>query len=208
MVQVLKESVRNQIVEAAEVQFAKAGFTKATIGAIAREAGVAAGTVYKYFPNKTALFRSILTDAFVQEFSRLTRDRIVSFTRPEGLAVSRNQMEGESGKLLRFFASNRLKVIILLGWGENTEYEDFARSYIKEMESQTMSQVREQFPQLRITRTFRFMVKKMLVESVRGIVSILKEFEDEKSLHEAFSVAARCQLAGVNTLIQWALSGG
>lgn len=117
MVQVLKESVRARILEAAESRFAEVGFQNATIGDIARGAGVATGTVYKYYPDKETLFHSAITDGFVEELTRLTRQRIAAFARPGGMSEEQAPGEGESGALLRFFAENRRKVVILLGWG-------------------------------------------------------------------------------------------
>ena len=208
MVQILKESVRQRIAEAAESRFAEVGFQSATIGEIAREAGVAAGTVYRYFPDKEALFHSIITDGFVEELSVLTRKRIAAFARPGGMAEDRDHCEGESGGLLQFFARNRRKVVILLGWGEGTSYEYFARDYLREMESQTLRQAGEQFPQLEMTRVFRFMVRHVLRESIRGIVAILSEFEDEASICKAFSAAVGYQLTGMNALVRLASDNG
>ncbi len=51
---------RNQILDAAAKMFAAKGFHPTTIKAIAREAGLADGTIYIYFANKTALLLGIL----------------------------------------------------------------------------------------------------------------------------------------------------
>lgn len=208
MVQVLKESVRSQILEAAETLFATVGFKKATIEAIALEAGVATGTVYTYFPSKKRLFQSVVTDGFVEDLSRLTRDRIASFAQPDGLDVDVNMMRCGSGELLNFFVRNRKKVVILLGHGEGTKYGNFVTDYLREMEEQTLGQVRRQFPQIRIDETFSFMVRHFLVESVQWIVAILKEFENEDGIRAAFTATVGYQLAGINALVEWALSRG
>lgn len=63
----MKESVqdqhitarRNQILEAATKVFAEKGFHPTTIKDVAREAGIADGTIYNYFENKTALLLGI-----------------------------------------------------------------------------------------------------------------------------------------------------
>ncbi len=46
---------RNQILDAAAKVFAEKGFHPTTIKDIAAEAGIAHGTIYNYFENKTAL---------------------------------------------------------------------------------------------------------------------------------------------------------
>lgn len=51
---------REQIITAAATVFADKGFHRATIKDIARQAGVADGTIYNYFENKTALMLGIL----------------------------------------------------------------------------------------------------------------------------------------------------
>jgi len=51
---------RNQILDAAITVFANKGFHRATIRDIAKEAGIADGTIYIYFENKTALLIGIL----------------------------------------------------------------------------------------------------------------------------------------------------
>ena len=51
---------RGQILDAATAVFAEKGFPRATIKEVARRAGVADGTIYIYFPSKTALLMGIL----------------------------------------------------------------------------------------------------------------------------------------------------
>jgi len=51
---------RNQILEAAAKVFAEKGFHPTTIKDIARVAGIADGTIYNYFENKTALLLGIV----------------------------------------------------------------------------------------------------------------------------------------------------
>jgi AcrR family transcriptional regulator len=51
---------RNQILDAAVQVFADKGFNRATIKDVARAAGIADGTIYNYFENKTSLLLGIL----------------------------------------------------------------------------------------------------------------------------------------------------
>ncbi|WP_419787397.1 TetR/AcrR family transcriptional regulator [Pseudodesulfovibrio sp.] len=208
MVQVLKEHVRERIEKAAEARFAKSGFASATMGEIAADAGVATGTVYKYFPDKQSLFQAIIPETFVAEMTRLTRIRIASFASPGGMDAGQEPLRGDSGDLLDFFAGNRLKVVILLGRGEGTAYAEFTSDYVREMEDQTLKQAGDQFPGLEQTAVFRFMVRSRLEESVRGIVSILEAFEDIDSIREAFSAAMVYQIAGINALVEWGMRQG
>jgi TetR/AcrR family fatty acid metabolism transcriptional regulator len=51
---------RSQILDAATTVFAEKGFERATIRDVAKHAGIADGTIYNYFENKTDLLLSIL----------------------------------------------------------------------------------------------------------------------------------------------------
>jgi AcrR family transcriptional regulator len=56
----LVEARKTQILDAATKVFAEKGFTRATVKDVAQEAGIANGTIYNYFENKTALLLGIL----------------------------------------------------------------------------------------------------------------------------------------------------
>jgi AcrR family transcriptional regulator len=58
--QILSDYRRGEILEAARRVFARKGFAKAGIGEIAREAGIAKGTVYLYFRSKDAVYWAAL----------------------------------------------------------------------------------------------------------------------------------------------------
>ena len=75
---------RNQILDAATKVFAEKGFHPTTIKDIAREAGIADGTIYNYFENKTALMLGILdrmneSDRRDQDFSQFSEGDFRSF---------------------------------------------------------------------------------------------------------------------------------
>ena len=75
---------RNQILDAATQVFAEKGFHRATIKDIARVAGIADGTVYNYFENKTALMLGIFdrlkeSDQRNEDFSKSSEVDFRSF---------------------------------------------------------------------------------------------------------------------------------
>jgi TetR/AcrR family fatty acid metabolism transcriptional regulator len=58
----LVQARRRQILDAAARVFSENGFHPATIRDVAREAGIADGTIYNYFENKTALLLGIFDE--------------------------------------------------------------------------------------------------------------------------------------------------
>jgi AcrR family transcriptional regulator len=63
VMQVLKESVRNAIVEGAILEFFEYGFQNANMRRIADNANITVGNIYRYYKNKETLFKEILLPA-------------------------------------------------------------------------------------------------------------------------------------------------
>ncbi len=61
-----KEDTRERIIAAAAQQFRKSGFEAATTRDIAREAQIAAGTLFNYFTSKEAIVIAIAADALAR----------------------------------------------------------------------------------------------------------------------------------------------
>lgn len=103
---------RNQILDAAARVFAQKGFHPTTIKDIAREAGIADGTIYNYFDNKPALLLGIferMREAAVQnaDFTRLSeldaRSFIHAYLRQALIAL-----KGDNFALLRVILSEMM----------------------------------------------------------------------------------------------------
>jgi AcrR family transcriptional regulator len=58
--QVVSEFRRTEIVDAARTVFARRGFAFGIMDEIAKEAGVAKGTLYLYFRSKTEIYKAVL----------------------------------------------------------------------------------------------------------------------------------------------------
>src|SRR5215813_13570772 len=72
---------RERILDAAERVFAQHGFFAARVSEIAREAGVADGTIYLYFKSKDELLISLF-ESRMERFNQLLRDAIAPIPRP------------------------------------------------------------------------------------------------------------------------------
>lgn len=60
--QVVSEFRRSEIVNAARSVFARNGFDRGIMDAIAKEAGIAKGTVYLYFRSKEEIYRAVMNE--------------------------------------------------------------------------------------------------------------------------------------------------
>ena len=73
--QVVSEFRRTEIVDAARTVFARWGFAQGIMDEIAKEAGVAKGTLYLYFRSKTEIYKAVL-DHDMKTLKASTLDRI------------------------------------------------------------------------------------------------------------------------------------
>ena len=73
--QVVSEFRRSEIISAARTIFARGGFDAGIMDEIAREAGVAKGTLYLYFRNKTEIYKAVL-DHDMRELKESTIERL------------------------------------------------------------------------------------------------------------------------------------
>ena len=62
-----KAETRERIVSAALDQLAEGGYASASVQAVASRAGVATGSVYRYFPSKSELFAEVFRRASARE---------------------------------------------------------------------------------------------------------------------------------------------
>jgi AcrR family transcriptional regulator len=73
--QVVSEFRRTEILNAARSVFARKGFARGIMDAIAKEAGLAKGTVYLYFRSKEEIYRAVL-DRDMESLKKGTLERI------------------------------------------------------------------------------------------------------------------------------------
>lgn len=120
-----------ELVEAASRCFGATGYLATRVEEIAAHAGVTVGTVYRYFPNKEALFAAVLDES---------RKRL-----PTGWAVA----ERDPVRLLRetldrwwgFLTEPAQAVLLRATMLEDPEGPDAARSYAREVRSRLEQQI-------------------------------------------------------------------
>lgn len=77
----MNDNKREKIFLAAQELFSEKGFHETTVEEIARQAGVAKGTVYIYFDSKEQLFKEVIKSGF-KELTRITEKKIESTSNP------------------------------------------------------------------------------------------------------------------------------
>lgn len=91
---------RDAILIAAQKVFARSGYHDARTSEIAREAGVAEGTLYNYFPSREDIFLSLFEDRW-RHFTERIRRRVSSLTDPN------DKLKTIFGEAMKLFARNK-----------------------------------------------------------------------------------------------------
>lgn len=79
------EATKAQILDAAEQEFAIAGFAAARTETIAAQTGVTKTMIYYYFQNKEALYQEVLNRAFIQPLGEIAQLNLEQLPPQEGL---------------------------------------------------------------------------------------------------------------------------
>ena len=83
-----RRDVRERIVAAAQHLIAGGGYRAAPVAAVAREAGVATGTVYRHFPSKSELFAEVFRRASQREVDHVAAAVAEPGSAPERIAAA------------------------------------------------------------------------------------------------------------------------
>ena len=161
--QVLKETVRNAIVEAAINEFFQNGFQKANMRRIADNANITVGNIYRYYQNKEQLFNEILLPA------QRAIDDLESFDKK--LHVTRIDSEEDVNQLVQYVI-NVLKpytreVFVMIYNSEGTHYQQ-VRSQLEKL---VVNKVNSYYP-----RQFdRYFLTVLAQSFIQAIFNVFKE---------------------------------
>ena len=202
MVQVLKDEVKQAIADAGLEVFASQGFARATMGDIARRAGVSTGNLYRYYENKDALLAAVLPAEVPRRLSRLLRQRMESFSEADapsgGRAASAKAKSSPhalaSEELLAFTIAHRRQVVFLLLRAADSPYERFAERTVEALAE--LASTRRKPSAVR-TAVLRQIYENLVVSTGQ----ILERFEDEAQIREAVADYGRFHLGGLVSLL-------
>jgi AcrR family transcriptional regulator len=126
---------RQAIIEAAFDTFIAQGFAATRLDDIAKQAGVAKGTIYLHFKDKQALFEELVRSAIVPLASKLTEP-------PPASGSIRSVLETFAGNFVREVTTTRRGAIVRLVIAEGPRFPAIADFYYREVVSRGMAGMR------------------------------------------------------------------
>ncbi len=198
MPQVLKAAVRERILEAALAAFAQSGFAAATMGDIARRAGMAVANLYRYYRSKEELFDAAVPRELVARFEQLLERSVHAHARLAGLAP-----EGDpaaAAELLEFWIQHRRVVVILLDRAESSMHAGFGRRFVERLVSLSIGEIRRAHPGVVVHREARLVLEQIFENTRRMIAVLLESCAGEREIRRAVAAFRSYQVAGLAAL--------
>lgn len=95
MAQILKEEVRNKIIEASKKELLEKGYENASLRKIALDSGVTVGNLYRYFDNKEDLINKICEPCLLkieELIKEETNNQLSFFKESDGFSLDNEEM--------------------------------------------------------------------------------------------------------------------
>ena len=188
--QVLKEEVRERILDAAVQVFYEKDFRSAKLQDIARLADVSASLLYSYFKNKEKLFEGVVSSAPF-DFNRIAREEesIIADTPSE-----RYQIAAE-GPLLNMLTHHKL-LVILIDKSQGTTYEHAKDDFVESIERHIRYMMNE-----RAVLHYPDLLTHVLASNfVESLMEVARHYSSENEAREMLALIAQCYYEGVNSL--------
>ena len=124
MAQVLKQEVRDRIIQSAKIEFYRAGYDGANMRNIASGADITVGNLYRYFENKDYLYEEVIGKVYTlvnSTIERITETNISMNREIDPTAVKVLKMDKKYNyirkiidEIISLFSEDRLSMLILL----------------------------------------------------------------------------------------------
>lgn len=168
---------RVKIINAARNVFKQNGYRLADMRTIAREAGIAVGTIYNYYPNKALLYQAVLQQNWQLIEGRL--EEVVKGEQPlaeklKGISTYLFQFIKEHDSLWREVVEDPLP---------NTELRDKGSKAQAEAYASLMNHMRELFSQTGYSSED---VERMMITFVASVTHLGRKFPQEVEANVAF----------------------
>lgn len=188
--QVLKEEVRNRILEAAENVFYEKDYRGAKLTDIADKANIPVALIYTYFKNKEKLFDAVIDSVYLNFGSAFDEEEALE----EGTASERFDEVGE--KYIHELLKERKKLIILMDKSSGTRHEKAKHELIVQMQKHIEKSLKRQAKE-----KYDPMLAHILASNfTEGLLEIARHYQSKEWAENMLKLMAKCYYTGVESL--------
>jgi AcrR family transcriptional regulator len=190
-----KQERRRQILGAAKVVFAEAGYHGASIHAIIERAQIARGTFYLYFASKAAVFDSILDQALADLRGLIRRIEVEDPNAP----APQVQLRAQVISTLEYIIKDRPLATMLLSAGQTPDVEAAERidSFYADMRDLLRRALESGLEIGLLRKCHPELVSAALLGLIRGVIEQLVVRESELTVEQVVDELLMVALRGV-----------
>ncbi len=202
LVQRRKDEVRRRMVVAARAEFAQRGFAGAILQQVAATAETSIGNLYKYFPNKQALFEAAIPPSLLGELESklIARFETLGGRDPEALKTTdaywRACAESDA-----FVAAHREAVCFLLLRAGGSDYADFRPRMARLMARLAQKHRRIATPKERLSALEQRALRRIYESFLDTLGACLEQESSRPKLRAAIELHTAYHLAGLRQLL-------
>jgi AcrR family transcriptional regulator len=190
-----KQERRRQIMTAAKLVFADAGYHGASINAIIEKAQIARGTFYLYFESKAAVFDAILDQAMAELRSRIHRIEVEDPNAPPPQAQLREQILAT----LDYIVKDRPLATLLLSAGHTPDAEAAERldQFFGEVRSLLVRAMESGMEIGLLRKVDKELAAAAMLGMIRGVIEHLIRDQNPPSIENVVAEVLMVALRGV-----------
>lgn len=197
MAQTLKQATADSILRTAMRLFALKGIQSTSMAELAKEVGISTGNIYRYFPDKEALFHAVIPTDFVSKIeSFLKRKALTAVATYQG-----QSHEVVSENFLDYCIANRERTVILLSQPEGTKYSILRNNLLNKLLDIAEEYCYQHLSGKILTNAETACLKRIYLACMDHFLAILRENEDPKVIQEQFSAFSCYHLAGIKAIL-------
>ncbi|MBH1939999.1 TetR/AcrR family transcriptional regulator [Mobilitalea sibirica] len=178
--QYLKEEIRNNIIAAALEEFTKKGYQDASMRVIASNAGIAIGSVYRYFKNKDELFNSIV-DPIYTSFTSM----ILELYQTEGVISRMHSIAKEiTDKVMEFYEEHEAILLILIDKSKGSKYENIKEELIRLLNYRLKNELGPIFKETGVKLQDEYILYVVAASFIEGFFMIINKYKNLSMMKE------------------------
>jgi len=177
-VQVLKDEIRNNILEAAKRLFYEKGYNNASLRDIANKSGITVGNVYRYFANKECVLEGVVYPVYskIMDYIELSESYIKA-GESKTFEDFRNEI---NDYILRITKEYRLEMLILFKGAQGTKFEKTRSELVSLIENRIYEGL---FKRVKMDLNEAAYLSKVVARSfLDSLIMVIEETEDSEKL--------------------------
>jgi len=198
--QILKDEIKNAIIEAAVKEFALRGYEKSSMRDIARSAGISVSNTYHYYPSKEQLFSSLVEPVCqqVKTIFKTTMERSAE----DGLRNNQTTVFiGNIAEVLLGMDNHQRRLLLILAEkSAGTKYAGLKKEMITSLEKHLREAAgKPGIAESAESRDYIFQI--IAANYIDGLLNILTDFRSRKWAEANLKTLLTYHLNGIKALI-------